>query len=125
MSNNVYFRGNVYDGLDRLVPIYKGEDQTEQKQTSTVRQILERFARDQSQVPNVSTRGSYAAEFSDKEPLNSERLDTLLNTPDLSNMDEMEILDFINDNTELVDLQKQKKDVKTPDADTPPAPADE
>ena len=114
---SVRFQVNVYQydtfNRDFVTPDFGGL--TESGQADNVRQILRRFAvggtkeslrdtynevsRQRSESPPPSVH--YAAEFADNVPVDSELVDKLLDTPDLSMMDELEVVDFVNENVQL------------------------
>lgn len=88
-------------------------DLTEQGMTKSVRETLEQFARTGTTIDTNKSRYSYADEFDDKEPINSDRIDRLLEQPDFTGESEMEMMDFIRENTTEIDLrnlQSQKSD---------------
>lgn len=80
-------------------------DLTEQGMTKSVRETLEQFARTGTQIDPNKSHYSYADEFDDKEPINSERINNLLDQPDFTGESEMEMMDFIRDNTTEIDLR--------------------
>lgn len=80
-------------------------DLTEQGMTKSVRETLEQFARTGTQIDPNKSHFSYADEFDDKEPINSERINNLLDQPDFTGESEMEMMDFIRDNTTEIDLR--------------------
>lgn len=96
------------------------DTETEQGMTKTVRQTLEQYARSGQYLDTNRSKQSFAAEFDDKEPLNSERVNDLLEMPDLTGNSEMEIIDYIRDNTTEVDLSKVSKQTEPVPGETAP-----
>lgn len=93
---------NVYDGyeVDRQYSLDFSD--TTQGASDSVRNILERFAREGFPTAISDNRAAYAAQFADDEPLDSKTVDTMLEMDDLSNMDEMEVQDYMNQNSEFM-----------------------
>lgn len=83
---------------------------TEQGQGKTVRQVLTEFSRSGSFDIRRNNRFTYADSFKDDEPLDSERLENLIEAPDLSQLDQFELHDLIMDNLEEVSKEKVKKE---------------
>jgi hypothetical protein len=93
---------NVYDGYEVDRQLSLDFSDTTQGASDSVRTILERFAREGVQSVNSDNRAAYAAQFSDDEPLDSKTVDTMLEMDDLSNMDEMEVQDYMNQNSQFM-----------------------
>lgn len=99
-------------------------DITEQGQSDSVRTILERFSKDNTVSNQSNAKTSYAASFTDEEPLSSKVIDDLLESPDLSQMDELEAIEFINANTEFSSASESNPNPDPSENNTPPAPED-
>lgn len=101
------FRKNEFEAFMDPQELVKDDapDLTEQGMTKSVRETLEQFARTGTQIDPNKSHFSYADEFDDKEPINSERINNLLDQPDFTGESEMEMMDFIRDNTTEIDLR--------------------
>lgn len=135
------FRSNNFDAFMDPQELVKDDapDLTEQGMTKSVRETLEQFARTGSQIDPNKSHFSYADEFDDKEPINSDRINNLLDQPDFTGESEMEMMDFIRDNTTEIDLrslqsqkavesksQEQKtENQQVEDSSIPPNPEDQ
>lgn len=105
------FYVNIYEGFpeDRSKT---GEtpEQTEQGQAETVREVLTRFAK--TGIPAEESARQHAAQFADEfdddEPINSERVTDLLERPSFEGMDEMDMIDYVRENSTEVN----KKDLQ-------------
>ena len=105
---NVYY---AYLEPDKPIRMETPPDLVDQGMTKSVRETLEQFARSGQTIDASRSNFSYADEFDDREPLDSERIDHLLDRPDFTGESEMEMLDFIRENTtevNLADLQSKK-----------------
>lgn len=94
------------------------DNESDQGQAPSMRDILTKFAVTGMTREDLQNRvrAKYAAEFSDDIDLKDPRVDSLLDSPDLSHMDEMEINDYLNEHTEEVsvkDLRKQFAEQKS------------
>lgn len=97
------YKGNVYAGFPVKREIECVYSPTEPDQAESVRSILNRFAVGGIDNANREVRGSYAAKFSDDEPLHGDTISKLMEMDDLSGMDEMELHDYLRENTKIVD----------------------
>lgn len=89
--------------------IKDAESLTDGGQSQTVREILTRFAREGVAVTSDQISARFADEFPDDIDINDPRVDSLLDQPDLSGMNEMEIADFVRDNSEQIDVNSLNK----------------
>lgn len=100
------FKINEYAGTGLPRQLELSFNDTVQGQSDSVRGILQRFAREGVVSSSQSKEGQFAAQFSDDIPLDSETVDRLMEMDDLSGMDEMEIKDYVRENTEIFDSSK-------------------
>lgn len=122
------FAVNVYatsDGQKKSSVVDDLLPQVDDSQAESVRTILNRFAITGIATGRDPSRDSYIAEMSDDHPLDDEKVNDLLDTPDLSMMDEMEIHDLIENNYSIT--KKEEKPEAAPPMDaaaTPSEPSD-
>lgn len=115
------FKRNVY--ANYLAPDYFPKDLpdlVDQGMTKSIRATLEQFARTGQTIDANRSNFSYADEFDDQVPLDSDRVNDLLDRPDFTGASEMEMMDFIRDNTHEVNLNdlQNKKSVKRDTVET-------
>lgn len=115
----ISFLVNEYAGfpVDRTLEL--GVDLTDQGSGMTVRQVLDQFAKT-GETARPSTRGEYAAEFSDDLPIDSPSVDHLLDMPDMSDMDEMEVIDFVSRYSDELRASQPEPDTEPPSTGTAP-----
>lgn len=101
--------------------IKDAESLTDAGQSQTVREILTRFAREGVTATADQMSARYADEFADDIDINDPRVDNLLDQPDLSDMNEMEIADYVRDNSEQIDVNSLNKEQQHNEEDPPPA----
>lgn len=89
--------------------IKDAESLTDAGQSQSVREILTRFSREGVVATPDQMSARYADEFPDDIDINDPRVDSLLDQPDLSGMNEMEIADFVRDNSEQIDVNSLNK----------------
>lgn len=91
-------------------------DLTEQGQSDSVREILNRYARQGIVDTPPDAKSRYVMQFADDEPLHGDKVDTLLGMPDLSYMDELEVTDFISQNSDFQNVTEfsEKSPGKSP-----------
>lgn len=77
--------------------------QTDASQADDVRTILSRFAITGIATGRDPSRDSYIGQMSDDTPADDKTVNDMLDFPDLSYKDEMEMKDYINDNISLKD----------------------
>lgn len=77
--------------------------QTDASQADDVRSILSRFAITGIATGRDPSRDSYIGQMSDDVPADDKTVNDMLDFPDLSYMDEMEVKDYINDNVSLTE----------------------
>lgn len=99
----------------RSVPV--PSDLTEQGQSDSVREILNRYARQGVVDTPPDSKSRYVMQFADDEPLDGDKVNTLLDMPDLSYMDELEVSDFISQNS---DFQHFTEPAAVTKSDDPP-----
>lgn len=108
---------NVYEtGMSQFpTDIKDAESLTDAGQSQSVREILTRFAREGVVTTPDQMSARYADEFADDIDINDPRVDNLLDQPDLSGMNEMEIADFVRDNSEQIDVNSLNNSKKLPE----------
>lgn len=115
---------NVYatvDGNSKSAVVDDLLPQVDDSQAESVRSILNRFAITGIATGRDPSRDSYIAEMSDDHPLDDERVNDLLDTPDLSMMDEMEIHDMIENNYSLTKKPEKPEETPPTEAQVPPS----
>lgn len=93
--------------------------QTDAAQADDVRTILSRFAITGIANGRDPSRDSFIGQMSDDTPADDKTVNDMLDFPDLSYKDEMEMKDYINDNITL------KDDSESPPAEPPAEPPSE
>lgn len=93
---------------------------TDSTQADSVRSILQRFAVTGVATGRDPSRDSFIGDLREDEPIDTEKVNDMLDTPDLSMMDEMEVKDFIADN---ISFTEQPEDQSH--GDSAESPADE
>lgn len=119
------FAVNVYatsDGRKKSSVVDDLLPQVDDSQAESVRTILNRFAITGIATGRDPSRDSYIAEMSDDHPLDDDKVNDLLDTPDLSLMDEMEIHDLIDNNYSIT--KKEEIPEETPPSDAPATPSE-
>lgn len=117
-SVNVYVTG---DGNSKSAVVDDLLPQVDDSQAESVRSILNRYAITGIAYGRDPSRDSYIAEMSDDHPLDYERVNDLLDTPDLSLMDEMEIQDMIDNNYTITNKEEKPEETPPTDVTAPPS----
>lgn len=79
-------------------------------QADSVRSILQRFAVTGIATGRDPSRDSFIGDLREDESIDTEKVNDMLDTPDLSMMDEMEVKDFIADNISFTEKPKDQPD---------------
>lgn len=93
-------------------------------QADSVRSILQRFAVTGIANGRDPSRDSFIGDLREDEPIDTEKVNDMLDTPDLSMMDEMEVKDFIADNISFIEKSEDQPDGESkqpPSGEQPPA----
>lgn len=96
---------------------------TDDSQADSVRSILQRFAVTGVAIGRDPSRDSYIGDLREDEPIDTEKVNDMLDTPDLSMLDEMEIKDYIRDNISFTEKPKDQPDgasAASPSGEQPP-----
>jgi hypothetical protein len=99
--------------------------QTDSSQADDVRTILSRFAITGIATGKDPSRDSFIGEMSDDVPADSKTVNDMLDFPDLSYMDEMEMKDYIQDNMSFTDdvAEPKANSSSEPSSDPPSEPS--
>lgn len=95
---------------------------TDSSQADDVRSILARFAITGIANGRDPSRDSYIGQMSDDVPVDDKRIDEMLDFPDLSYLDEMEMKDYIHDNIQFTE-EEEPDPPAVNQAQSPPDPS--